>query len=255
MQGKRIKMKKILFIFILLTSTVNAMYIGTYGSFDKYKINNPDVDKLGKIDASDFGVYGGLYIKKFKESYDDWPIGFEISVSGAGYESDIMSSADEVVMKVGYVNQEHINDNFMLGYSSYNEFSIFKIKTNLLFGYTHTDFKYHLEKHTLFGYKVTTLADEKVNLHGIIYGIDSMISFGFFYIEFDLYNRVYFKDKYIETFDKTIKNNLEYSTTIGVFKDEMFGYKIGYKIGLKYLKQNNVYSDKDSLGFELAISF
>ena len=250
-------MKKIL--IILLAISLNAAYVGTYGTFSKIKINNPDVDKLGKIDASDFGVYGGLYLKMFKESLDDLPIGFEISISGTGYKSDIMSSVDEVVkgkpIKVGYVNEEYMNDNFMLAYSLYNEFSLFKIKTNLLFGYTHTDFKYHLEKQTLFGYQITPLADEKVDLHGIIYGIDSMILFNIFYMEFDIYSRMYLKDKYIKTLDKTIKNNLEYSATIGLFKDELFGYKVGYKLGLKYLKQTTVYSDGHSLGFDFAISF
>ncbi|MBZ7982873.1 MULTISPECIES: hypothetical protein [unclassified Campylobacter] len=247
-------MKKILTIITLLTATINAAYIGTSSTFTKLKIQNPEVDKIGRIKNKNNNLYDSFYIKMFKESYNDLPIGFEISIGGSGYESDIMHP-EGGVKKVGYVKQIHSNFNLMLAYSLYNEFSLFKIKTNLLFGYTRTKFKYHLEKYELLGYKIVNLANEKERLNGVIYGFDSMILFDTLYLEFDLYDRKYFKNKYIKSLNKTIKTPLEYSATIGIYDNELFGYKIGYKIGLKYLKQSTIYSNRHALGFDLAISF
>lgn len=267
MQGKRIKMKKILFIFILLTSTVNAAYVGIYGTFNKPKtIDTETSSKVGVIpgemsvlrDGSNKELGAGLYIKMFKESYDDWPIGFEISYYGTGYDGPLTYPGGG--SQAGYVRQDHSNINLMLAYSLYNEFSLFKIKTNLLFGYTETGFRHYLERKSWLSFKdPEVLIDEDVSASGMIYGFDTMIFFpeDHAYMEFDLYGRKYSKDVYIKAYDKSLKIPLEYSVTIGLYTEPLVeNSSISVAVGLKYKKLSTFHnSNGHTLGLELAISF
>lgn len=267
MQGKRIKMKKILFILILLTSTVNAAYVGIYGTFNKPKtIDSETSSKVGVIpgemsalrDGSNKELGMGFYVKIFKESYDDWPIGFETSYYGTGYDGRL--THPEGGSGSGYVRQEHSNINLMLAYSLYNEFSSFKIKTNLLFGYTETGFSHYLERQSWVSFKgPEVLIDEDVSASGMIYGFDTMIFFpkDHAYMEFDLYGRKYSKDVYIKAYDKSLKIPLEYSVTIGVYDESLVeNSSIGFTVGLKYKKLSTFHnSNGHTLGLDLSISF
>ncbi|MBZ7981910.1 hypothetical protein AVBRAN12640_05105 [Campylobacter sp. RM12640] len=55
-------MKKILAIITLLTTTINAAYIGTSSTFSKLKIQNPEVDKIGRIKNKNNNLYDSFYI-------------------------------------------------------------------------------------------------------------------------------------------------------------------------------------------------